>query len=322
MESVSGVSKLESLKSQQSLTSQQLNNQNSSGSLVDADFSGTNLAQICDEIGVTDHFESFAVLSMPPSTMSSTVMSSFDQISPSSVANQVEICAPPPTLSSVASQFNKPQSVTTPQLLLDQKETGEKESVKSTFSTPSTSSWQLGEESRRNFTEYLDSQNAGNLNVFPENLSSQIDNNSSVAVSNASSKNDLIENNKLQKDKVFKTVKTPKSILKKSSPSKASADEKPTTSRKKIQKSPSRPSHGKQVSKIHTGPSVVPIKNVSAADSSREKYPEKMRKLVEMGFKNTKLNRSLLEEFDGNLNGVVNALVTHLATTDDGQFHA
>jgi len=76
------------------------------------------------------------------------------------------------------------------------------------------------------------------------------------------------------------------------------------------------------VSKIHTGPSVVPIKNVSAADSSREKYPEKMRKLVEMGFKNTKLNRSLLEEFDGNLNGVVNALVTHLATTDDGQFHA
>jgi len=41
-----------------------------------------------------------------------------------------------------------------------------------------------------------------------------------------------------------------------------------------------------------------------------------------MGFKNTKLNRSLLEEFDGNLNGVVNALVTHLATTDDGQFHA
>ena len=313
VEPASGELRINSAESQQSLmTSQQLHSQVSSGSLVDADFSATNLAQVCDEVGGTDHFESFAVLSMPHSTMTSVVTPS------SSVANQFEMFAPPPTLTSVASQSSAPINLASFQP--SQNETEEKAQKKQKIPTQSTS----GGESRRSFYGDLNvGQNAelSKVTLFPDNLSSQTKSNSSEVHSNASDHNDLI-NKKLQKDDVLKTVKTPKSILKKPGTSKAVADEKPTTSRKKLQKIPSRPSHGNQVSEAYSGASVVAKKNITTTDSPKEKYPVKMRQLVEMGFNKTKLNRSLLEEFDGNLNGVVNALVTHLATNDDGQFHA
>jgi len=310
VEPASGELKTNSAESQHSLmTSQQLHSQVSSCSLVDADFSATNLAQVCDEVGGTDHFESFAVLSMPQSTMTSLVPP------PSSVANQFEIFAPPPTLTSIASQPSAPINITSFQPSKNDTE----EKVKNIQKIP-TQSTSIG-ESRRSFSADLNGQNAEPPKLFPDNLSSQTKSNSSEVRSNASDHNDLI-NKKLQKDDVLKTVKTPKSILKKPGTSKAVADEKPTTSRKKLQKIPSRPSHGSQVSKAYSGASVVAKKNITTTDSPKEKYPVQMRQLVEMGFNKTKLNRSLLEEFDGNLNGVVNALVTHLATTDDGQFHA